>query len=125
MNKDLIGNLAWGGGIVLLALASTWARSQGYIDSDMVNRIVIGAVGLMVAWQGNRIPKAIARTAAAGRAQRVAGWSMAISGLIYAGLWIFAPTEVAVIGGCGAILAGIFITIGYCLSQRRKATPGF
>ena len=33
-----------------LALASTFARSQGWIDGDTVTRIVLGAIGLMVAW---------------------------------------------------------------------------
>lgn len=121
MKKDLIGNFAWGGGIVVLALAATFARNQGYIDQDIVQRIVIGATGLMIAWQGNRIPKTIAPTEWARKAQRVAGWSMAVSGLIYAGLWAFAPLDVAVVGGCGAVLAGILITIGYCLSLRAKA----
>ena len=124
MNKDLIGNLAWAGGIVALALAATFARNQGYIDQEVVKRIVIGATGLMIAWQGNRLPKTVLPTAHARQAQRVAGWSLAVSGLIYAALWAFAPIDVAVIGGCGAVLAGILITIGYCLSLRSKVKAG-
>lgn len=121
MNKDLIGSLAWGGGIVVLALGATFARQQGYIDGDTVTRIVLGATGLMVAWFGNRMPKTIAPSALARQAQRVGGWSMALSGLTYAGLWAFAPMDVALIGGCGAIIAGIVVTVGYCLSLRNKA----
>ena len=83
MNKDLIGNLAWGGGIVVLALAATFARREGYIDSDMVNRIVLGATGLMIAWQGNRLPKSFLPNAGARKARRVAGWSLALSGLVF------------------------------------------
>ena len=49
MNKEVAGSLAWGVGIIVLALGATFARQQGYIDGDMVNRIVMGATGLMVA----------------------------------------------------------------------------
>ncbi len=121
MNKDVIGSLAWGVGIVVLALGATFARQQGYIDADTVTRLVLGATGLMVAWFGNRMPKTIAPSARARQAQRVGGWSMALSGLIYAGLWVFAPTDVALIGGCGAIIIGIAVTFFYCLSLRGRA----
>ena len=47
---------------------------------------------------------------------------MALSGLLYAGLWAFAPLSVALLVGCGAILAGIVVTIGYCLSLRARAS---
>lgn len=121
MNKDLMGNLAWGCGIVILALAASFARREGYIDSETVNRIVLGATGLMIAWQGNRLPKTFLPSAGARQARRVAGWSLALSGLVYAGLWAFAPFQVALIGGCGAIIVGIAVTVGYCLSLRDKA----
>lgn len=121
MNKDLIGSLAWGGGIVLLGLGASFARQQGYIDADTTTRIVLGATGLMVAWFGNRMPKTIAPNALARQAQRIGGWSMALSGLAYAGLWAFAPFNVALLGGCGAIILGIAVTVLYCLSLRNKA----
>ena len=57
MNKEVVGNLAWGGGIVVLALGATVARKLGYIDGDIVTRLVIGANGLMIAWNGNLMPK--------------------------------------------------------------------
>lgn len=122
MNKQVIGDLAWGVGIVVLALAATGARNLGYIDADTVTRLVLGATGLMVAWFGNRMPKTIAPGPRARQAQRIGGWSMALSGLVYAALWAFAPVEVALIGGCGAIFLGIAVTFGYCLSLRGKAT---
>lgn len=121
MNKEVMNSLAWGVGIVVLALIATGARKLGYIDGDMVNRIVLGATGLMVAAFGNRIPKTFTPSAGARKAQRVAAWSLVISGLIYAGLWIFAPFQTAVIGGCAAILIGMAVTFGYCLSLKNKA----
>ncbi len=121
MKKQLIGDLGWGVGIVMLALCATWARGEGYIDGDTVTRLVLGATGLMVAWFGNRMPKTIAPSARARQAQRVGGWSMALSGLVYAGLWAFAPVDIALIAGCGAIILGMAVTIGYCLSLRGRA----
>jgi hypothetical protein len=121
--KELAGSLAWGVGMVALALAATLARKLGYIDGEMVTRVV-GANGLMIAWYGNRMPKTFVPSAQARKARRVAAWSLVVSGLIYAGLWAFAPISVAVAGGTAAILVGIAVTIGYCLTLRRKANAG-
>ena len=99
MNKELIGGLAWGGGIIALALGATFARQLGYIDGDTVTRVVIGMNGLMIAWYGNRMPKAVVPSAYARQATRVGGWSMVLSGLVYAGLWAFAPIPVAIAAG--------------------------
>lgn len=121
MNKDLMPSLAWGGGLIALALVATLTKQMGYIDGDTVTRIVMGATGLMVAWYGNRMPKTFVPSDAARRVARVGGWSMALSGLAYAGLWAFASFDVALVIGCGAILAGMAVTIGYCLSLRAKA----
>ncbi len=121
MKKDVITDLAWGGGILVLALVASFARQQGYIDHDTTTRIVLGATGLMVASFGNRMPKRMVPNAHARQATRVGGWSLAISGLIYAALWAFAPLNVALIGGCGAIILGMAITFGYCLSLRDRA----
>ncbi|MDY6924016.1 MAG: ammonium transporter [Pseudomonadota bacterium] len=121
MNRDIAGSLAWAAGLIGLGLASSFARQQGYIDSDTVNRIVMGATGLMVAWYGNRMPKAVAPSACARQMARVGGWSLAISGLIYAGLWAFAPIHIALTFGCGAIIAGISATLAYGLRLRAGA----
>jgi hypothetical protein len=121
MNKELAGNLAWGGGILATALGASLAHKLGYIEADTVTRAVIALNGLMMAWNGNRIPKSFVPSEQARRARRVAGWSLVLSGLVYAGLFAFAPMPVAVWGGTGAVLAGIVFTIGYCLSVQRKA----
>jgi hypothetical protein len=76
-----------------------------------------------LAWYGNRMPKTLVPGAGPGarQARRVAAWAMVLSGLVYAGLWAFAPIAVATPVGCGAVLAGIAVTLGYCLSLRAKA----
>ena len=121
MNKDLIGSLAWGIGIIVLALGASLARKLGYMDDETVTRLVIGTTGLMIAWFGNRMPKDFVPSAWARQVRRVGGWSLVLSGLVYAGLWAFAPISVAIAGGCGAVAAGMAVTIGYCLALRAKA----
>ena len=121
MKKELTADLAWAGGIIVLALGATVARQLNYIDQDSVTRIVLGGTGLMLAWYGNRMPKAFVPSASARKVTRVGGWSMALSGLVYAGLWAFAPFSVALVGGCGAVLAGMAVTIGYSLSLRARS----
>jgi uncharacterized membrane protein len=118
---DLYANLAWGGLIVALALGASLARKLGYMDADTVTRLVVGANGLMIAWNGNRMPKTFVPHATARQARRVAGWSLTLSGLIYAGLFLFAPIRVAAWGGAAAVATGIMVTLGYCLSLRDKA----
>ncbi|NEX94451.1 ammonium transporter [Caulobacter sp. 17J65-9] len=107
--------------MLVVALVASYARHHGYVDSDTVTRLVVGLNGLMIAWFGNRIPKTVVPSACARQAQRVAGWSMVLSGLAYAGLWAFAPMQVAITAGCGAVIAGIAVTIGYCLWLRSRA----
>jgi hypothetical protein len=121
MKKELLTALAWGGGIILLALGATFARNQGYVDQDTVLRVVIGINGLMIAYYGNRAPKAVAPSIYAAQIARVSGWSSVLSGLVYAGLWAFAPIPVAIWVGCGAVLAGMIVTFGYCLRLRTRA----
>jgi len=114
MNKDLINSLAWGIGIVILALVASAARARGLIDHETTLRIVLGATGLMVVAFGNRIPKTFVASPEGRKAKRVAGWSMVISGLIYAAAFVFAPMQVAIWLGCGAVAIGIAITVLYC-----------
>ncbi len=125
MNKELKaemkGSLAWGIGILILALVSTYARKLGYVDGDTVTRLVIGANGFMIAWMGNRMPKAFVPSTCARQARRVAGWSLTLSGLLYAALYAFAPMPVAIWGGTAAVLAGIAVTMSYCFALRAKA----
>ncbi len=121
IKKDLIPSLVWAGGLIAVALAASTARNLGYLDTDAVNRIVFGATGLMIAWYGNRLPKTFAPSAAARRVNRVGGWALALSGLTYAALWIFAPFQIALFGGCAAVILGMAVTLGYCLSLRSGA----
>ncbi|MFZ5551393.1 MAG: ammonium transporter [Pseudomonadota bacterium] len=123
MNKDVKGSLAWAAGLIGLALAATGARHMGWVDGDTATRLVVGANGLMVAWYGNRMPKAFVPSARARQITRFAGWAFVLSGLAYAGLWAFAPIPVAVAAGCGVVLAGMAATLAYGWSLRSRAKP--
>jgi len=118
--KEILADLAWGGGVVAVALGATLARKLGYIDHDTVKRLVFGMIGLMLAHFGNRLPKSVVPSLRARQAKRVAGWSLVLSGLVYAGLFVFAPIPVAAWFGSATVLAGITVTLGYCLSLRHK-----
>ncbi|MDR3623423.1 MAG: ammonium transporter [Paludisphaera borealis] len=121
--KELTACLVWAGGMMALALGATFAHKLGYIDRDTVTRLATGVFGLWMVWYGNRMPKAMVLVrvpASAGQARRVASWSMVLSGLVYAGLWAFAPIPVAATVGSGAVMAGVAVTLGYCLSRRAK-----
>lgn len=123
MNRDLTNSLAWGGGILALALICSLARTLGYLDQETTLRIVLGTTGLMIAAFGNRIPKKFATGARTRKAQRVTAWSMVLSGLVYAGAFVLAPTmSTAMIVGCGAIVLGLAVAVVYCLSAQDRTT---
>ena len=119
MNKEVVAGLAGAGAILVMALAAKAASKVGIVDADTVTRMVVGANGLLVAWYGNLMPKTFVPNACARRVRRVGGWAMALSGLAYAGLFLFAPLPVAFSVGSGAIVAGIAVTLGYALLLRK------
>jgi hypothetical protein len=121
MNKDIRVGLIWAAIILALALGATVLRQQGTIDQDTVLRVVIGINGLMIAYYGNRAPKVVAPSVFAQHLARFSGWSMVLSGIVYAGVWAFAPIQTAVFVGCGAVILGIIATIGYSVVLRGRA----
>lgn len=121
MNKQLITDLGWGVGIAAVALVAKWGQTLGLLDGETVTRLVFGLIGLMVASFGNRMPKTFVPGSRARQARRVAAWSLALSGLAYAALWTFASIPVAVIGGCIAVVLGMTVTLGYCMTLRSRA----
>ena len=119
MKKELMGALVWGVIMLGLALGATVAQRLGYIDREMVLRLTTGVIGLWMVWYGNRIPKTFTCNPQARQIQRIIAWSQVLSGLIWAGLWAFAPIPVALKVGVGAILTGLAVTIGACLTMGR------
>jgi len=111
--KEITAGLICAAVMLLLAFAAKFAHAHGYIDGDMTLR-VIAMNGLMIAYLGNLAPKKVAPHACAQRVRRVSGWSLVLSGLVYAGLWAFAPIPVAETLGTGVVFAGVALTLGYC-----------
>lgn len=121
MNREFIAGIAWGAGSLCLALGASFARKMGYIDGETVTRLVIGFNGLMIAYFGNQMPKYVVPDACARKTRWVGGWSMVLSGIVYAAAFAFAPIPVAVRIGVVAVLSGIAVTIGYGIWHRAKA----
>lgn len=124
MNKtfrELVPGLAWAAAMIVLAMGASLARRQGIIDQEAVLRLVIGANGLMIVYFGNRMPKALAPSVCAQQLARFSGWSMVLSGGLYAALWALAPIQTAITLGTAAVAVGALATVGYGLHLRAGA----
>lgn len=121
MNKQVKGSLAVALGLIGVSLAVTAARQAGYIDVEAAMRIIMAAIGLMLAWYGNRAPKTFVPNAHVRQINRVAGWSMAVTGLGNAGLWAFAPLSLAMTLGTAVLAAGVLATLAYSIRLRAQA----
>jgi hypothetical protein len=114
INNEILVGLVCAGAMLLISVTTKLAHDHGLVDGDVVQR-AIGMNGLLVAFLGNRVPKRVVRSTCARQSMRVSGWSLVLSGLLYAGLWAFAPISVAVAYGTAALFAGIIFTLCYCV----------
>jgi len=124
MIKEFRVALAWGGSILLLALGAKFAFNRGYIDKDIMLRLVIGINGLMIVYYGNLVPKKVAPNANVRQVMRVSGWSQVLGGLTYTGLWVLAPIPLAATLGTAAVAASLLVTLGYCFWLRAQGRAG-
>ena len=74
----------------------------------------------MIIWQGNRIPKTFTPNAHAKKVQRFTAYGQIIAGLIYTAAFAFAPMDLAVLIGCGAVIAALAASLIYALTLRRR-----
>jgi hypothetical protein len=121
MNKELMAGLVWVGGAATVALGALFALKLGSIDVDTFLRVLMAFSGFMIVWYANRMPKTFVPSAQLRQARRVSAWSQVLGGLVYVGLWAFAPIPLAIWGGLGALLVGSAVALGYCLSLQAKA----
>lgn len=114
--------------ISLAALGRLAARPE-VIDADTASRLMQIATGLTLVAFANGAPKQIGRPRvsleAEGRAQaarRIAGWSLTLAGLIYAGTWIFAPVALAAPASIAVVAIGLTVAVlcarSACRSRR-------
>ncbi len=118
--RELYPAVIWAAVMIGVSLVTAYAYRQGYIDADTKTRVT-AMFGLWMVWFGNRIPKAIVPSVCVHKAKRVVGWSMVLSGLVYAGAYLFAPIQLAFTVAMCAGLAGILVSFGYCLWLTSKA----
>lgn len=119
---------------VAAAMLLAVAYKLGVIGLETLMRGGMVVCGLGLAAVGNTMPKLMddstpGSLAAAARRQdvyRVGGWAMTLAGLVFAGLWAFAPFTVAVNGCVVALGAGIAVMFGYkawrAYTSRRRAS---
>lgn len=118
---------------VFLAVATglRFAAGQGMITDDLAQRAVQALIGLGLAAYANVMPKQIGGPRKSAEAEtrsqaalRVGGWSMTLAGLVYAGLWAFAPREFADIAGMVVVAGAMVLTLGYavwCFTACRRS----
>ncbi len=111
-------------GILILAAAGglRYAEGAGMVGAEGARRTLQILIGLGLAAYANLMPKRIGRARGSPQAEafaqaalRVGGWSLALAGLAYAGLWAFAPLAIADIASMAVVAAALAVTIGYAL----------
>lgn len=115
------------------AAALRYAAVQGVIGEDVATRAVQVIIGLGLAAYANVIPKqgggprrSAAAETRAQAAQRVGGWSMALAGLIHAGLWAFAPLSFASPASMVVVAGAVVLTLSnavWCFTGCRRGSP--
>lgn len=114
--------------IALLTLAICGAvfiaRRLGWGDGDAGVRLAMAISGLTVVYFGNRIPKeAPTRSPRAQVVRRFAGRAMVLAGLLNAGIWVFAPMDVAALASMVPLILAVVAIIAYCTYSRTPAQP--
>jgi|SRR5579871_1759181 len=125
-------------GVAVLLLAAAvllkLAQHADLISADTVTRATQAAMGLMVAFYGNFIPKNLKPLRSfdserrVQKALRISGWSFTLAGLAYALLSLFAPDSIAWPASMAVMAAAVAISLGCavqcyaaCNASRRTA----
>lgn len=122
MKKSIKAALTQVGVMFMIAGAATVLHKTGVIDEDTTTRVLMVTIGLLIAWQSNATPKEAPTASARRRAiNRLTGWAFFMSGLAYAGIWIFAPIGPATVWSMVPLLLAGAAVISVCLSTRNRA----
>lgn len=116
--KTIRASLLIGGAQVAGALLLTWARKQGWIDTEGVTRGAMVIIGLGIAAIGNMMPRTrdglppptLALAALRQRVLRISGWALMLGGLAFAGLNAFGPPDVGPMAAI-AVLASAMVVM--------------
>ena len=106
--------------IIAAALGLRYAADAGWIGDEAAKRIMQVIIGLNLAGYANLMPKQLAPMrrsplieARMQSAVRVGGRAMTLAGLIYAGLWAFAPIWFADPASLVAVAAAMALMLAY------------
>jgi hypothetical protein len=111
-------------GALMLTLAN---KVFGWIDNETATRGVMVLIGLMLMTIGNGMPKqqegppsqTVQDIAVRQSITRVGGWMMMLGGLIWVGLWAFAPRDLAEVGSIAAVGTTTLVMIVYAIWRIR------
>ena len=113
------------GAMLVSSAALVLMRKLGAIDHEMSTRLLSASFGLMVAFQGNAIPKTLTalradrdREARAQACRRRTGWTFLIAGLGYSAVWLLLPLPLAVPVSMAVLVIGIAGPLGWTKLRR-------
>jgi hypothetical protein len=114
------------GGALLLTLAH---KQFGWIDGETATRGVMVLIGVVLVITGNAMPKkqegppsqTISDVAARQSILRVGGWALMTGGLIWVGLWAFAPRDIAEVGSIAAVATSVVVMVVYSVWRFRAS----
>jgi hypothetical protein len=119
MTQRITGGLTLAFALLSVAAGLAYARRVGAVSPDLAVRGAMAAIGLVLAFYGNNIPKIIKVTTPRARAiQRIAGWACALAGLAYAAIWALAPLAWAAEAASGAVATAMLGVFAYGLVTR-------
>lgn len=113
--------------LVGTALLTVAHKVFGLIDSETTTRGVMVLIGLMLVVTGNSMPKkqegppaqTVGEITTRQSILRVGGWAMMIGGLIWIGLWAFAPRDIAQVGSIAAVGTATLVMVVYSVWRYR------
>ena len=131
--KSIRSALILAGSVLVSTLLLTLANKLGWIDSNITTRGVMVVIGLMLVAIGNSMPKkqegpppqSVGDIALRQSITRVGGWAMMLGGLIWTGLWAFAPRDIAQVGSVAAVGTATVVMIIYSvwrIAESRRST---
>jgi len=97
--------------IIAVSLGLGAAQNAGLVSNDVVIRAVMVMTMLIFAYYSNLVPKAISPDEHQRSARRFAGWVLTSSGIVSAGLWIFAPIDIATPASIALVGAAVVIVL--------------
>ncbi|HKD22327.1 MAG TPA: hypothetical protein VKB71_09950 [Rhizomicrobium sp.] len=131
ITKPILSGLTFGGLIVVAALGLKFAAAHHLVSGEAPMRVIQILIGLMVAFNGNAIPKNLPpfRASESRRIQalrRTCGWLLTLTGLGFAAIWAVAPIavapdwSVAIMGAATLTVAGITVWTHFACRREAK-----